>query len=72
MSETTPAQDTDIVLCSPLRTPVGRYGGVFTDVPVQELASTVVREIVERTGIEPTQVDDLILGQASPLSLIHI
>lgn len=63
---TTEKNDHDIVLCSPLRTPVGRYGGVFTDVPVQELAATVVRAVIERTGLDPKDVDDLILGQASP------
>lgn len=56
----------DIVLCSPLRTPVGRYGGQFVSVPVQELASTVVKEIIARTGLQPEHIDDLILGQASP------
>ncbi|AJK69514.1 acetyl-CoA C-acetyltransferase [Corynebacterium marinum] len=57
---------TDIVICSPLRTAVGAYGGQFTTVPVQDLAATVIRAIVERTGLSPEQVDDLILGQASP------
>lgn len=56
----------DIVLCSPLRTPVGAYGGAFTDVPVQDLASTVVTAIVERTGLTADSIDDIILGQASP------
>ncbi|AWB82475.1 acetyl-CoA C-acyltransferase [Corynebacterium yudongzhengii] len=60
------SHDNDIVLCSPLRTPVGRYGGALKDVPVQDLASLVVRTLVERTGLKPEQVDDLILGQASP------
>ncbi|MDN5582808.1 MULTISPECIES: acetyl-CoA C-acetyltransferase [unclassified Corynebacterium] len=63
---TDPADPTDVVLCSPLRTPVGAYGGAFTDVPVQDLASTVVAAIVERTGLSPEHIDDLILGQASP------
>ncbi|QGU08057.1 Beta-ketoadipyl-CoA thiolase [Corynebacterium occultum] len=62
----TEKNDNDIVLVSPLRTPVGRYGGALTAVPVQELAATVVRAIIERTGIDPKEVDDLILGQASP------
>jgi acetyl-CoA C-acetyltransferase len=57
---------TDVVLCSPLRTPVGAYGGAFTDVPVQDLASTVVSAIVERTGLTADSIDDIILGQASP------
>ncbi len=51
------------VICEPLRTPVGRYGGVFKDVPVAELAATVVRGLVERTGITGDQVGDVIFGQ---------
>jgi acetyl-CoA C-acetyltransferase len=61
-----PAADTDIVLCSPLRTPVGAYGGVFSGIAAQDLATAVVSAIVERTGVSPDDVDDLILGQASP------
>ncbi|MFC6145745.1 acetyl-CoA C-acetyltransferase [Corynebacterium nasicanis] len=63
MTENNP---TDIVICTPLRTAVGGYGGQFTSVPVQELAATVVRAVMERSGLQPEDVDDLILGQASP------
>ncbi|MDF0529040.1 acetyl-CoA C-acetyltransferase [Tsukamurella sp. 8F] len=56
----------DAVICSPLRTPVGRFGGVFASVPVQKLAADVLRAIVERTGLDPARVEDVILGQASP------
>ena len=56
----------DAVICEPLRTPVGRFGGVFRDVTPQELAATVVRELVSRTGITGAQVDDVVLGQAYP------
>ena len=41
----------DVVLCYPKRTPVGRYGGALKSVPVQELASLVVKTIVEESGI---------------------
>ncbi|WP_448851313.1 acetyl-CoA C-acetyltransferase [Corynebacterium sp. 335C] len=61
-----PASPDDIVLCAPLRTPVGRYGGAFVDVPVQDLAAAVVTRIMEDTGLDPADVDDVILGQASP------
>ncbi|MDK6259365.1 acetyl-CoA C-acetyltransferase [Corynebacterium frankenforstense] len=64
-STATPRPD-DVVLCAPLRTPVGRYGGAFRNVPVQDLAATVVRAILERTGLTPEDIDDLILGQSSP------
>lgn len=56
----------DAVICEPLRTPVGRFGGVFKDVPVADLAATVLRALVERTGIDPAQVDDVVFGQGYP------
>jgi acetyl-CoA C-acetyltransferase len=56
----------DAVICEPLRTPVGRFGGVFRDVPVTDLASTVIRAVVERTSLPPEQIDDVLLGQCYP------
>lgn len=56
----------DAVICEPLRTPVGRFGGVFRDVAPEDLAATVITEIVTRTGISGGDIDDVILGQASP------
>ena len=54
------------VICEPLRTPVGRYGGVFKDIPPADLAELVLRELVRRTGITATDVDDVIFGQCYP------
>src|ERR687896_2510328 len=56
----------DAVICEPVRTPVGGYGGVLKDVTAAELAATVVRAVLERTGIPPTAVDDVLLGQCYP------
>ncbi len=56
----------DAVVCEPVRTPVGRYGGVFRDVPATELAAAVVAEVVARTGVAPEQIDDVLLGQCYP------
>jgi acetyl-CoA C-acetyltransferase len=56
----------ETVVCAPVRTPIGRYGGVFRDVPVAVLATTVLQGLLERTGIEPADVDDVILGQCYP------
>ena len=56
----------DAVICEPLRTPVGGFGGSLRDVPVQDLASTVVRAVVERTGLPPESVDDVLLGHCYP------
>lgn len=56
----------EAVICEPLRTAVGRYGGVFKDVPAVELASAVIVELVHRTGIDGSDVDDVIFGQCYP------
>jgi len=56
----------DAVICEPLRTPVGRYGGVFRNVPAADLAAAVIRELVARTGVAPEQIDDVLLGQCYP------
>lgn len=56
----------DAVICEPLRTPVGGFGGSLRDVPVQELAATVIRAVVERTGLPPESVEDVLLGHCYP------
>ncbi len=56
----------DAVICEPLRTPVGGFGGALRDVPAHELAATVIRALVERTGLPPDAVDDVVLGHCYP------
>jgi acetyl-CoA C-acetyltransferase len=56
----------DAVICEPLRTPVGGFGGVFRDVPVTDLAASVIRELLARTSLPPSAVEDVILGQGYP------
>ncbi|OYD66939.1 acetyl-CoA C-acetyltransferase [Rhodococcus sp. OK302] len=53
----------DAVICEPVRTPVGGFGGVFKDVPVASLAATVMRGLIERTGLQSADIDDVIFGQ---------
>jgi acetyl-CoA C-acetyltransferase len=54
------------VICEPLRTAVGGFGGVFRDVPPTELAATVIRELLRRTSLPPEEIDDVLLGQCYP------
>jgi acetyl-CoA C-acetyltransferase len=54
----------DALICEPLRTPVGRFGGMFRDVPVTTLATTVIEEVIKRTDVPREQIDDVLLGQA--------
>ncbi|WP_280400216.1 acetyl-CoA C-acetyltransferase [Nocardia carnea] len=56
----------DAVICEPLRTPVGRFGGMFKDIAPETLAATVITELLARTGLPAGEIDDVILGQASP------
>ena len=48
-----------------VRTPIGRYGGVLSAVRPDDLAALVLAELVARTGIDPTVVDDVVLGDAN-------
>ncbi|WP_035855652.1 acetyl-CoA C-acetyltransferase [Cryptosporangium arvum] len=56
----------EAVICAPLRTPVGRYGGVLKDVPAATLGATVIRALLTRTGLPAGSVDDVVLGQCYP------
>jgi acetyl-CoA C-acetyltransferase len=56
----------DAVICEPLRTPVGGFGGSLRDVRAQDLAATVIRALMERTGLPPESVDDVLLGHCYP------
>jgi len=58
----------DAVICEPVRTPVGGFGGSLRDVPAHELAAAVVRAVVERTGLTGDVIDDLVLGHCYPTS----
>jgi 3-oxoadipyl-CoA thiolase len=48
-----------------VRTPVGRYGGALASVRPDDLAALVVRAVVDRSGIDPALVEDVILGCAN-------
>ncbi|GCD88030.1 acetyl-CoA C-acetyltransferase [Nocardioides sp. LS1] len=54
----------DIVICEPLRTPVGGFGGALAALSAAELAGTVVGELLHRTGLHAQHIDDIVLGQA--------
>lgn len=51
-------------IVSPVRTPAGAFGGSLRPVPVEELAATVIRTILARTGLDPARIDDLVMAQS--------
>lgn len=54
------------VICEPVRTPIGRYGGMFRALSAVELAVAALNGLLQRTGVPPAAVDDVILGHCYP------
>jgi 3-oxoadipyl-CoA thiolase len=53
------------VVVDGLRTPFGRYGGALAGVRPDDMAAHVIRAVIERTGVDPAQIDDVIMGAAN-------
>lgn len=51
-----------VVICEPLRTAIGTFGGSLKDIPAVELGATVVKNVIERSGVDPKEVEDCIMG----------
>jgi len=51
-------------IVSPLRTPVGTFGGSLRGVPAEDLAAAVLREILTRSAIDPARIDDVVFAQS--------
>lgn len=52
----------DIVLCHPVRTAIGAYGGSLKSVPAVELGATAIRETIARSGLDPAKLGSVTLG----------
>jgi 3-oxoadipyl-CoA thiolase len=55
----------DAFIIDACRTPIGRFGGALASVRPDDLAAVAIRGIVERTGVRPESIDDVILGCAN-------
>ncbi|MFE9322351.1 acetyl-CoA C-acetyltransferase [Nocardia sp. NPDC052278] len=51
-------------IVSPLRTPVGTFGGTLRPVPAENLAAHIIKAVVERSGIDPARIDDVSFAQS--------
>jgi 3-oxoadipyl-CoA thiolase len=56
---------TDALIIDAVRTPIGRYAGALSSVRPDDLAAVVVKAIVDRTGVDPSLVEDVIFGCAN-------
>jgi acetyl-CoA C-acetyltransferase len=53
----------NVVIVAAARTPFGNFGGSLSSLPATALGSVVIKALLERTGLEPDQIDEVILGQ---------
>lgn len=53
----------DIVIVAAARTAVGKFGGSLAGVPATDLGATVVKALMEKTGVKPEQVGEVLMGQ---------
>ncbi|NUA28520.1 acetyl-CoA C-acetyltransferase [Cupriavidus basilensis] len=53
----------DVVIVAAARTAVGKFGGSLAKVPAPELGATVIKALLERSGLKPEMVDEVLLGQ---------
>lgn len=51
-------------IVSPLRTPVGKFLGTLSPLPAEELGAVVLRALVERSGVDPNRIDDVVFAQS--------
>ncbi|HEX2283310.1 MAG TPA: acetyl-CoA C-acetyltransferase [Mycobacterium sp.] len=58
----------EAVICEPVRTPIGRYGGMFKSLTAVDLGVAALRGLLERTGIDSGAIEDVILGHCYPSS----
>ncbi len=56
--------DRRAAIVAPVRTPVGTFGGSLRDVPVEDLAATVIKAVLARTGIDPERIEDVCIAQS--------
>src|SRR3546814_12878451 len=53
-------------IVSPLRTPVGKFGGALASLTAGALGAHILKALVERSGIDPACVDDVVFGHGYP------
>jgi acetyl-CoA C-acetyltransferase len=58
----------EAVICEPVRTPIGRYGGMFASMTAVDLGVAALKGLLARTGVAPDAVEDVILGHCYPNS----
>lgn len=55
----------DAVIVDAVRTPIGRYGGALKDVRPDDLAATAIQGLLQRTGVDPALIEDVLFGDTN-------
>ena len=55
----------EVVIVNAVRTPIGRHAGALADVRPDDMGALVIRELIERTGIDPGAVEEVYFGCAN-------
>ncbi|MET0963968.1 MAG: acetyl-CoA C-acetyltransferase [Noviherbaspirillum sp.] len=55
--------DDDVVIVAALRTAVGKFGGSLSKIPAADLGASVIKALLEQTGVDPATISEVILGQ---------
>ena len=53
----------EVVIVAAGRTPIGSFGGTPANIPAHSLGAAVIKSLLEKTGLDPAQIDEVILGQ---------
>lgn len=54
--------DREVVICTPVRTAIGTFGGTLKDTPATDLGAIAIRAAMERAGLDPAKVDGVVMG----------
>ncbi|WP_433464132.1 acetyl-CoA C-acetyltransferase [Spirillospora sp. CA-128828] len=58
----------EAVICEPVRTPIGRYGGAFRSLTAVDLGVAALKGLIDRTGLPPAAIEDVVLGHCNASS----
>lgn len=58
----------EVVICEPVRSPIGRFGGSLRSLGAADLGEAVLRALLEQTAVAPETIDDVVLGNCYPSS----
>lgn len=54
--------DREVVICAPVRTAIGTFGGTLKDTPATELGAVAIRAAIERAGLDAARIDGVVMG----------